>query len=115
VLPHGLQTLEFTAYVKITISPNPLTAFVVKTVTIVSFGVRKDWKLEDKKWLSPANKSGRAGIRTLGEDWPHSGFQDRCIKPLCHPSGSLEDAIVAEVRGFYQSVKLRNLEVGICS
>ena len=30
--------------------------------------------------------AGRGGeIRTLGE-FPHVGFQDRCIKPLCHPS-----------------------------
>jgi site-specific recombinase XerD len=33
--------------------------------------------------------NGRAGIRTLGQDEPDSGFQDRCIKPLCHPSSVL--------------------------
>jgi len=30
--------------------------------------------------------SGEAGIRTLGWGKPISGFQDRCIKPLCHLS-----------------------------
>ena len=28
---------------------------------------------------------GEGGIRTHGE-LPHAGFQDRCIRPLCHPS-----------------------------
>ena len=31
--------------------------------------------------------SGGEGIRTLGRDWPDSGFQDRRNRPLCHPSG----------------------------
>ena len=32
--------------------------------------------------------SGGRGIRTHGWGKPISGFQDRCIKPLCHPSKS---------------------------
>lgn len=30
---------------------------------------------------------GGREIRTLGGLLTHAGFQDRCIKPLCHPSG----------------------------
>ena len=33
-----------------------------------------------------ATKSGRGGIRTPGT-LRHAGFQDRCIRPLCHPTG----------------------------
>ena len=31
-------------------------------------------------------RNGRGEIRTLGGDKPHSGFQDRCNRPLCHPT-----------------------------
>ena len=37
--------------------------------------------------------AGRGGeIRTHGES-PHVGFQDRCIKPLCHPSDEAANVI----------------------
>ena len=31
--------------------------------------------------------SGEGGIRTPGTLFRHAGFQDRCIRPLCHLSG----------------------------
>ena len=34
---------------------------------------------------SPESNGGRGGIRTHGAS-PHAGFQDRCNRPLCHPS-----------------------------
>ncbi len=30
-------------------------------------------------------RGGGRGIRTLG-GFHHAGFQDQCIRPLCHPS-----------------------------
>src|SRR5947208_245365 len=38
-----------------------------------------------EKWSQSELKSGGREIRTLGE-LPHAGFQDRCNRPLCHPS-----------------------------
>ncbi len=40
--------------------------------------------------LTPCQISGGGGIRTHGEHEVHAGFQDRCIQPLCHPTGMLD-------------------------
>ena len=37
-------------------------------------------------WRCRAYDGGGGGIRTLGTGLPLDGFQDRCIRPLCHPS-----------------------------
>lgn len=62
-------------------------------------GSRGKWKAspEDEEAViaSPCDSSrdnvqvynGGEGIRTLGWDRPIFGFQDRCNRPLCHPSG----------------------------
>ncbi len=39
---------------------------------------------------------GEAEIRTLGGVAPHDGFQDRCIKPLCHLSEMYNHTIISE-------------------
>ena len=40
----------------------------------------------DTQRISAKGLNGGSGIRTHGRDKPYSGFQDRCIRPLCHPS-----------------------------
>lgn len=46
-----------------------------------SKGKKEPWKI-----FQGSNCGGR-GIRTPGE-FPHNGFQDRHIRPLCQPSSS---------------------------
>ena len=38
----------------------------------------------------PKEDGGGGEIRTLGRLLTYAGFQDRCIKPLCHPSVASE-------------------------
>ena len=56
---------------------------------------RQSQKIVGPKNRGPKN-SGRGGIRTPGT-LRHAGFQDRCIRPLCHPSGCVV------LRIFYRS------------
>ena len=57
--------------------------------------VKKGGLLKSAKKKSPANLSiyrtlcGERGIRTPGTS-QYAGFQDRCIRPLCHLSNSLD-------------------------
>ena len=49
----------------------------------------------------PLGSSGGEGIRTL-ETFRFAGFQDRCDRPLCHPSGIRMPESVTDCREFYR-------------
>ena len=46
---------------------------------------------------------GGAGIRTLGRLQTYVGFQDRCIRPLCHPSEERESYRKADNSQWYKA------------
>lgn len=72
---------------------------------LYSLSVVKNWDLrfESPSIIKKRRSvfiSGGSGIRTHGT-LRHSGFQDRCIRPLCHPSNGHKKCIIIEDKGQY--------------